>query len=284
VGALADRFVDYLRGGASGDARPLAAALTAEGYPLEGALIGRENDGWTTAPHGAWSGARTFVGRRPPDTAAAGELWLDTVEVMPMILVEEPARRADRPPTTAWLAIRPTARWQFRAFVAAAPLVGREVQVDPLQPPLAAERIDAGPDAAPMTAVTHGEATLYGWWFGKVLAGQNQWEGAARTLGDRLAALWAPGIREWVMNEPSFDEGLRIRVGADSWDKDPHDEHTAEEDGDPPDPETRMLIGQLGHRPNTGFRTTVPSFVGLLDSVDSVTVPEPLALARLFAR
>jgi hypothetical protein len=97
--SLVARFIEYLQAGVAGASKAaLAAALGADSYPVEAELLGR--DGWTNGVDsaGVWSRRRVFVGRRPPADAAIGELWLDVVEVTPMVLVEEPARGTARPP------------------------------------------------------------------------------------------------------------------------------------------------------------------------------------------
>jgi len=96
--SLVARFTAYLEAGASEAKAPaLAAALRAGDHPLEAELLVRS--GWTDGvAAGAWAKRRVFVGRRPPPDAALGELWLDAVEVTPMVLIEEPARGTTRPP------------------------------------------------------------------------------------------------------------------------------------------------------------------------------------------
>ncbi|HEV7557558.1 MAG TPA: SUMF1/EgtB/PvdO family nonheme iron enzyme, partial [Kofleriaceae bacterium] len=243
---LVTRFIEYLRGGAR-DPREIARALVVEGFSLEGELVTRE--GWY--PLGD---RRVFVGRRPPGDAGYGELWFDTIEVMLMVRIERPAHPAPRP---VWLAIRPVARWQFRAFVAAARIVSRSVQVEPPEPPFAPARLTAGPDAGPMTGITNGEACLYAHWFGKTMASAKVWEGAAATLGSDLAgALWTPRLREWSTQRTSGDESLRVRLGHDTWSIDPDDEFAAEHvHFEEPDPATRVLVDEQTLLPDLGFRT-----------------------------
>lgn len=278
--SLVARFTEYLEAGAGEAKAPaLAAALRADGYRLEGELLARA--GWTegAADAGVWSRRRVFVGRRPPSDAAVGELWLDAVEVVPMVLVEEPARGSARPPRRVWMSIRPVARWQFRAFTAAAPLVRREVQVAPALAPLDPARLD-GDDAAPMTDVTFGESCLYAWWFGKSLAFTNQWQGAERSLSaEELAAMWAPGVHEW--GDYGNDEDARVRISADTWREDP-DEHSGgseDEDGD-----DAMIVGAYEHRRDTGLRTAADVELRASGDVGNLPTMEPIALASAFPR
>jgi hypothetical protein len=270
---LVAAFTDYLRRGAR-DPRALAVALRDEGFALEGAFV--ERKGWHDH-----DGRRVFAGRRPPRDANLGDLWLDTVEVGAMIRMMRPAR-VDCEPTPGWLAVRPVARWQFRAFVAAAPIVERIVQVRPKEPSYAPARMAAGPDAAPMTSITHGEAQLYTWWFGKTFPSGETWAGA-QTLGERGAwALWSLGLREWSNQRCSGDESLRTRIGHDTWSQDPGEEFAAELEDVELDDESRLLVDENTNRPDLGFRTATGDL--LLTQVRRLDSFEPIALASLFAR
>jgi hypothetical protein len=267
-------FVAHLRAGAPADSPELAAALAAVGHDLEASLVGRH--GWVDHP----AGYRCFAGNRPPDDARPGDVWMDRVEVMPMVLVEEPARGTARPPERAWLAMRPVARWQFRGFVDAATIVRREVQVEPTEPSFSPARL-AGREAEPMTRVTPGESDLYAWYFGKRLHGKNQWEGAARTLADRGDSLWRRGHLEWTNDGCSIDDTLRVRIGATTWQTDPDDECAAELRGDEPDDDTRLCLGGLAFRDNTGLRTAIDT---LMTEPGTLRSSEPIALDAVYQR
>src|SRR4051794_24221452 len=88
-------FTAYLRGAAERD--DLAAALAQSGHPLEASLLQDERRAWVSATL--------------PVDAQPGDLWLDTVELMPMRLIS-----GDDAPL-GWLALRPVERWQFGAFM-----------------------------------------------------------------------------------------------------------------------------------------------------------------------
>jgi len=57
------------------------------------------------------------IGAAPPDNASVGDRWFDVCEVAMMI-------HAGR----SWLAMRPTARWQMRGFLAVAARTNAIVQ------------------------------------------------------------------------------------------------------------------------------------------------------------
>lgn len=268
--SLTDGFAAYLRGNAR-EPEPLAALLGEAGLSIE-ALIAR--DGWQPAT-GEWS--RIFVGRLPPSDAKPGELWLDSVEVMPMVLVEEPTFRADPPRRPVWLAIRPVARWQFRAFVAVAPIVARTVQVALPVTPLDPQRLD-GPEHAPITDVIEAEAELYAAWFGKVVGSRDAWQGAAHTLGERAAALWTPGLREWIGELCSADESVRARIGPEEVDLSPDEDYQALLDD-----EARILVSEGAHEPTTGLRTVIGMRL-LTEISDSFRPFFPITVDQVYAR
>jgi hypothetical protein len=273
--SLVARFTEYLKAGADkANAPGLAAALGANGYPMEADLLNR--DGWTDgiAGAGVWSNRKVFVGRRPPLDATIGELWLDVVEVTPMVLVEEPARGTALPPRKMWMSIRPVARWQFRAFAVTAPLVGRKVQVAPRLKPMDPTRLD-GDDAVPMTDVTFGEGCLYAWWLGKWLADVNQWEATERSLGaGEIAAMWDSGVHEW--GGYGGDEDARVRISASNWRTYLDDYGSAEGD---------ILVGAYTHYRDTGLRTVAePTFEEPIGDLGNLPTMEPIALVAVFRR
>lgn len=269
---LTDTFTEYLRGGALRP-RTLAEALHNAGMRLEGALLARE--GW----HADDEWPRVFVGRRPPHDARLGDVWLDSVEVMPMVLVEEPTYRDAAPYQPVWLATRPVLRWQFCAFAAAAPFARRVVQAELPVNPFDATRL-AGHEAAPITSILPAEAELYAAWFGKVTTTRDAWVGAARTLGPRAAALWRPGLREWIGELCSFDESLRARIGPDDVGTHPDEDYIAARDNDT---EPRMLAGEAAYDASTGLRTVAGR--SLLTEIDDAFRPfMSITIDRVFPR
>lgn len=271
-GSLAATFADYLRGGAVRPG-PLADALRNVGMRIEGTLLERE--GW----HGDDEWSRVFVGRRPPRDAAPGELWLDSVEVMPMVLVEEPTWRRDTPIRPVWLAVRPVARWQFLAFVETAPFVRRVVQTE-----LPVKMFDrarlVGEEQTPITSILPAEAELYAHWFGKVSTTRDAWQGAARTLGPRAASLWYPGLREWIGELCSFDESLRARIGPAEVERHPDDDYIAMREDDQ---ELRMLVGEATFETDTGLRTVAEDPL-LTETSDTFRPFVPVTIDRVFPR
>ncbi|WP_270006268.1 hypothetical protein [Solirubrobacter deserti] len=128
---------------------------------------------------GAW------VGPTVPKDAGPGDLWLDTVELMPMRLVP----REHPPYTTGWVATRPVERWQFAAFLELADIRHGEGLFD-------RERILDGPESGPVTKVLREEADLYAHWFGKILADRITWQLVVEAPGGDPADDWGL-VAEW---------------------------------------------------------------------------------------
>src|SRR5205807_4239456 len=124
----------------------LARQLHAAGMVWEGAALCRAAD---HGPHafildgaaGPWAGRNCWAGPHPREPHAAGEVWLDTVEMMPMIVTPDeqpdpnesysPEALASFRPYHGWMAMRATAVWQFAAFLNIAPFGRRTLQLDP---------------------------------------------------------------------------------------------------------------------------------------------------------
>src|SRR5258708_5397893 len=117
--SLSELFAAHLRA-PSKRARELAGALDAIGLALEARAYDARCDGARDiAATGAWFGRHVAVAARPP-TASACDVWFDVCELALMVHAG-----------SAWLATRPTARWQMRGFLDVSVRVPREVQVAP---------------------------------------------------------------------------------------------------------------------------------------------------------
>jgi hypothetical protein len=289
--SLVALFSDHLRAGAPAGTRSalFAATLLANGYTIESCVLDRW-DAWMVVPDrtGApWAGRRVYVGRRAPVDAVVGELWLDTVEVVPMLRIELEAQGWARPARPGWMAIRPVARWQFLAFVAVAPLVGREVQLVPTLAPMDPRRL-AGDEVAPITNITFAEAELYAWYFSKGVARQHTWRGAEACLGPAVDWLWHHGLAEFTGY--GGQESERLRHTAARWREDPfeHDEQMSDrmQDDGPGDDDVdddRMVVDELFHEASTGFRVAGDGATAIEPHARPPTM-EPIALASGFPR
>ena len=95
---LIDAYVAYLRDPAGGR-QALVRSLEAAGYTLEAGLLRQARAGRLVATRvdnpGAWAGRRAFVGSGLPTDAAAGDIWFDTLEVVPMILLPDAPLEVD---------------------------------------------------------------------------------------------------------------------------------------------------------------------------------------------
>ncbi len=255
---LAELYTDYLaRERAAQPAAELAVALASAGYRLEAAVVSGVAGGRVDLPGCVWHGRRLWTGSHLPDAARAGDVWLDTCQLSPMVLVP----RQDEPSDDvfAWIDTRPLHRWQFAAFLALAQLAERPVQLDP--PLLVLDRarlLHGGPtDAA--TDLLPDEARLCANWLAKALCGLFAWQSARAFLpAPTMATLWGTPAREWT---GAYDEGVQLAVSPETLDHDPE----AELDGDIPSSATdRIVFGEWAHSRAITFRTCVYLQLGLL--------------------
>jgi hypothetical protein len=255
--ALPDLFTAYLTSGRA--ARPsaeLARALAGAGYRLEAAVASGTSGATVDLPGSPWDGRRLWTGAQQPDSARAGDVWLDTCQLSPMLLV--PRHEADDEDLYAWIDIRPIHRWQYATFLALAEFAPRPVQLDPPLTLLDRSRLLRGSPAEPVTDLTPDEARLCANWFGKAVCGLFAWRVAHACLPETArSALWATPAREWAS---SYEEGLQLAVSSTTINQDPGLE--AEADVRPPDAQ-RMLFGEWAHSPGTTFRACVHVQLGL---------------------
>lgn len=176
---LTDAYTAFLKHRQGQD--ELVAALQRAGHGLEAELLMEWTDG--VRQTGTGDGRRAWVGPTLPPEPQPGDLWLDTVEVMPMV----------NAPELGWLALRPVTRWQFGGFLATAKIKGGGKLGDFRA--FDRRRLLDGPEAGPVTRVLQEEVSLYAQWFGKLVPDRTDWQVAAESLDP--AALWGGVPREW---------------------------------------------------------------------------------------
>jgi hypothetical protein len=253
--ALEDSFVGYLGSALdTGAARELVAALDAAGLGVEAAGLRQAGAGVPAAAGPA--GRRTFHGRRPPVDARAGDAWFDPVELVHMVLV--PATPDLSGDVAGWVARRPCAVWQLRAFLRLAGVVGAgRVPHDYLD----ARRFAALEGHRAVTDVFHDEAIAYAHWFDKSITGRFTLQAASALLAPaELDALMPSGTALWDAAE--YREGEREAVTrANLFDDE-------DEDGDDPagPPAERHEFGEWERHPHIGFATFVRLRTGLLET------------------
>ncbi|MDA0169711.1 hypothetical protein OJ998_11505 [Solirubrobacter taibaiensis] len=162
----------------------LVAALQRAGHGLEAELL-MDWTGSGVRPTETSDGRRAWVGPVLPATSRPGDLWLDVVELMPMLRVPDPL---------GWIALRPVERWQFAGFLTTAKLRGAGHKVGGMRT-MKAERLTDGPETSPVTRVLRDEASLYAQWFGKFLADRTDWQLVAESIDP--ATLWGGVPAEW---------------------------------------------------------------------------------------
>ena len=281
--SLTDRFARYLCGDARHESAQLAAELGAAGYTLESSSLERfakigPHRTTIELPGNPWAGHRCWVGPRPPGGEVAGEIWMDTVEVVPMLLLPDekpdpnerysPEALASFQPFRAWMSTRPVANWQYHAFLQCAQMGPRPVQ---LKPPIALfDRVRSfrGDETEPVTAILADEAFMYASWFGKLVCGQSEWLAAERFLGtNNLDCLWSSVRREWGER---FTEGINAMISPATMNLDWGDEYDSEDA--PPEP-TRIFYGEWEAPDDITFRTAVNLQFGLISRL----VGDPLS-------
>jgi hypothetical protein len=267
---LASLFTDYLASGrAPRPTAQLASVLQERGYPLEAAALAGTSGSRVDVAGSPWNGRRLWTGTQLPAGAQAGDVWLDTCQLTPTVLVpyEEASRGEDLPsdlvePVTTcigWIDTRPVQEWQLIAFLTLARLTEREVQLDPPIRLLDRQRVLHGHEQASVTELTPDEARLCANWFGKAVCHLTAWQAASAFLPAAvMLSLWGEPAREWA---GSFEEGLNIVVSPSTIDADPSDEADADE---PLPADKRMLFGEWARPKDVTFRSYVHTQIGLL--------------------
>ena len=254
--ALEDAFVGYLGSALDvGAARELVDALDAAGLGAEAAGLRRAGAGdpAVTGP----AGRRTFHGRRPPVDSGAGDAWFDPVELVHMVLV--PATPDLSSDVAGWVATRPCAVWQLRAFLRLAGVVGAGRVPHGY---LDARRFAAVDGHHAVTDVFHDEAIAYAHWFGKSITGRFTLQAASALLSpDELDALMPPGTALWDAAE--YLEGEREAVTWANLFADDDDEDGDDRAGRPTE---RRKFGEWERHPHIGFATFVRLRSGLLET------------------
>ena len=297
--SLAQLYQNYLQKlNNQNQAFELAAALEQAGFRLEGNLLKRyftEGSGplQLGEESGVWAGYSVWLGPRPPQAFQAGQIWFDTVELVPMLLLPrtdlpdpefmvDPSILDEMTPFVSWIALRTVANWQYATFLALAPIGKRVVQIEPPFPLLSQARIINGGETNPVTNLTEGEARFYANWFGKGLSDRSDWEVAFEFLPPtNLTALWGLPGKEWA---GSLDEDWKVVVTPETFELelDPRDELDNDEE---PAPNLRMLYSEWQTPAGVSFRTHVSSQIGLFkDASPTPTSLENIQLLEVFSR
>jgi hypothetical protein len=258
--SLGAHFVRHLRDPRGGDPRGFASELAAAGLELEARCF----TAWVDhAPNLAEGHPPIAIATTPPETATAGDRWFDPCELTLML-------HAGR----AWLATRPTARWQMHGMLEVSTRAPREVQVQPPYKALDPARLTPpGDEQDRCTELTAGEATLYAWFFNKMLPHRFDWQSAEEDLPEGIVAqLWRHSSMEWVAGQHPEDEGSRLVITPQTIESEPEDDD-------------RIIRGEYTRDAKIGFRTAVLLQTGLLGTISSWHIlPEPVKLTSLVDR
>jgi hypothetical protein len=208
-----------------------------------------------TQPFSRLLGRRLWIGPDLPIDAAAGDIWFDVVEVMPMILLpSEPLGwREEAPlityrPLKSWLACRPVADWQYAGY--------KVLTGEPPEDP----RNDAW-----RAGVTRAEASRYARYVGKTLSSNSEWQAAAEFVSTAtLDDLWADQSGEWSDERSDYDDDLAFIVRRGTFYVDLDDALDAHDLENAPDPRGWTVFPRDERLPGIGFRTSVNMQFGLM--------------------
>jgi len=258
--SLGAHFVRHLRDPRGGDTRGFADELARAGLELEATCYQAWFDRATSVAEGH---PPIAIATTPPSDASAGDRWFDPCELALMLHVGR-----------AWLATRPTARWQMHGMLEVSTRAPREVQVQPPYKALDPARLTPeGEETARCTGLTAGEATLYAWFFHKGLPHRFDWQSAETELpSGTLAHIWQSSPMEWVSGQHVDDEGSRLIIMP----------HTIQSD---PEDDDRVVRGEYTRDPKIGFRAAVLVEGGLAATATAWHIlPEPVKLTSFADR
>lgn len=220
------------------------------------------NDGVKT---NIWKDRHCSVGPKLPFEVEVGDIWFDTVELMPMLLVPHP--ETDSKNRQCWIASHPVYVWQFKTFLKLANWHAIKEYFMNVSDLMSLERFDKMNCMAYVTNLYHEEAVAYAHWFGKYLCGQFELEAARKFFnGEEFHQLLPSNLRLWDESECSLSEFVRIAVNKDTIDKISEEEFEQWEKikGSK---SNSLLVAEWERSDDISFSTTVPLQVGLIQEI-----------------
>jgi hypothetical protein len=278
---LADSFKSYLLDMSSKKTQlNLLQSLTENGYVLESLMASAyfekgEKNMRTDLENCIWAGRNAWIGSELPPHAQAGDIWMDMVEMMPMILIPFPESElvdwseellAKMGTNYAWFALRPVSNWQFKAFLALSVKATCETQVLPPFPVVNQQRIiDDTMLDSDVVNVLRSEAWIYALWFNKYLGGE--WEYAYRYLtAEEINSCWGKTRKEWM--DYYIDETTSAICTPETVLFD-IDEGLESEDPEMVALAKSMICNEWKFFADVTFRTAIPVHVGLVNRWES---------------
>ncbi|WP_236143623.1 hypothetical protein [Nostoc sp. CMAA1605] len=262
---LTNAFYGYLTSEDQSASLPsLSHALANAEYWLEHSLLEQYIQKGTsseiiTVPHSRYLGRRGWVGFELPTDGAAGDIWLDMRELMPMMLIPSephPWREVDPiiqyRPLYCWIACRPVARWQYQAYLATNADNSSEFSLE-------------------ITEETHSATNLkltnaknYARWFGKMLPDTIDWQAVQEFLPEVVIdEMWLGQDREWSNARSYYDDEMALVITRETLTQDPDELLQAYEAGNASDPKDELVFSLETASPKIGFRTLVNMQFGL---------------------
>lgn len=213
---LAKTYKSYLFSRTSAKIQQEIIKLLAQsGYVLESWLISLYFNGVNevniSVDNCIWSKRKAWIGHHLPINASPGDIWMDIVEMTPMILIPIPLEevaewskelleRLHNDTNFGWVSLRPVANWQFSAFLELAVIESYDSQVPPPFPVMDTTRIIGNSEVcSDVVNIIKREASIYALWFNKFTADPVSWEYAYDFLTqDEFYSLWGNTKREWI--------------------------------------------------------------------------------------
>jgi hypothetical protein len=197
-----------------------ASGLTHEAQALK-SYLKNGPEAICTFQEGLWKNRKCFTGSDKPVQAEPGDLWLDTTELTLAVLV--PSRPDRSPDTAGWVSTHPVYVWQFRTFLSLVE-IGKNIDIFPHAADcLMPDRFESMRSMDFVVNLYHDEALAYAGWFDKGLTDDFTLEAARDFLNTvEFLAVLPAGMKLWSHGE--YSEWLRVAVGANNIDKNPHED------------------------------------------------------------
>lgn len=226
-----------------------------------------------------WSKRKAWISSHLPTDASPGDVWMDIIEMTPMILIPTPPaevaewskellNRLHNDTNYGWVSLRPVANWQFMAFLELVVIENYDSQVPPPFQVMDTTRIIGKKESCSEVVNTiKSESDAYSLWFNKLISDPILWEYTYNFLTQReFDFLWGITKKEWVID--FIDEATSVMRTPETILFDVADGLESEE------PYSSNLARSLTcdewtFFKNVTFRTSVSSQIGLISKWQS---------------
>ncbi|MCA0458446.1 MAG: hypothetical protein LCI00_31065 [Chloroflexi bacterium] len=224
------------------------------------ALYHKKGDGatfiWKT---GVLAGKRCFVGRWKPDNAEYGDLWFDTIQLMPMIFLQNLPTYS--PDSICWLALQPVRIWQFRVFLRVVSWEFWRRDFVSVQDCFDLKRFEDLDGTTPVKQVYWEEACAYAHWFHMFITSTIEIKAAKELLQASIFdQIMPPSYHFWDQDRFLPNEFLRVAVSQKTFNMDGKTQMIqAATSVEKIDPEERVLFNEWENRFDISFIVCLPT-------------------------